>query len=372
MRTLPILAGMAVVMLLSVPGSSHASSAGLLRSNCSPVWLGKTKMVFNQRQPDGRWDVMLGDRACSHSRPLLRHHDGHRGASDVTADGRYVLLETDYGTPRGAAWAERGKGYANDLELFDRRTGRHTRLTTGRKGTIWARLHPSGTKVAWAQLVKTQFEADLWHNLLGVWELHVADITAGGKLSAERNWRHPGGDGFLEAYGWLGNRIMFASDIGVEQTNRWLGRWFSAQLWTLPDTLPAGAAPTRVSRPFTTRTWWGASKAQNAYHEFMHLPLAGAFNKPGPWILASIAWDTQPFNGMDLWRMRPDGSGRQRLTFFNGRPDGGKAAQVSGFPAPRYTVVGSVTTDPLNPRRLLLSVTPDPNAKEIQAWELDL
>ncbi len=335
------------------------SGAALVMQNCSPVWLGTDSMVFNRRQVSGHWDVLTGDRSCGGAQPLLAPHQGHRGASDVSADGRWVLLETDFGTPRGQDYAEPGKGFANDLELYDRQTGRLTRLTSGRKGTIWARFNAAANKVAWTELVKTQFEADTWNNLLGVWSLHVADITPAGQLANERSWQHPSQPGFIESYGWLGDKVMFASDSGVNATNPWMGHWYASQLWLIDDSLAAGALPTRVSPPF---------EGANEYHEFMTLADPGAFSDEGPWILTSIVRDTQPFNGMDMWRMRPDGTGRQRLTYFNGNQN----QAVNGYPSPKYHVVGGVVTDPTDSSRVLAGVTPDPNAKVIDAWWIKL
>jgi hypothetical protein len=136
-----------------------------------------------------------------------------------------------------------------------------------------------------------------------------------------------------------------------------MGKWFATQLWTIPDTLGAGAQPTRVSPQFVRKLWWGGDDRQNAYHEFMHVAPGGTFSEAGPWILTSIVWGTEPNNGMDLWRMRPDGSGRERLTRFNDT---------------RYAAVGDLAFDPLDPRRIVAGVARDFHAKAIDAYEIRL
>jgi hypothetical protein len=150
---------------------------------------------------------------------------------------------------------------------------------------------------------------------------------------------------------------MFASDSGVTATNPWMGKWFATQLWTMPDDLSADVHPTRVSPQFVRKTWWGGEERHNAYHEFMHVAPAAMFSDTGPWILTSIGWATEPYNGLDLWRMRPDGSGRERLTRFNDM---------------RYAVVGDLVFDPLVPKRILAHVARDINANAIDAYEIRL
>jgi hypothetical protein len=352
--------GVLLVALLAVLGvaqSAQAATTTLVKANCAAVWAGPTSMIFNERQPDGRMDVRIGNRDCSGSKPLLPAHDGHRGVSDVTADGRYAVLETAFGPMRNAAVAESGRGVGNQLQLLDRTTGRLTTLTSGRQGTIWARLHPSGKRVTWSEMVKDPLSAGIWDHMLGIWSLHVADITPAGTLTNERTWQNAADPGFVETYGWLGDKLMFASDSGVSSTNKWMGKWYASQLWTIPDTLGSGVQPQRVSPEFTQRTWWGGTERHNAYHEFMHVAPAGMFSEPGPWILTSIGWDTAPYGGLDLWRMRPDGSGRERLTRFN---------------AGRYAVTGALAFDPLDPKRIFLHVARDWDAKDIDLYDVRL
>jgi hypothetical protein len=346
-----------VLVALVVAAPSDAATTAVLKLNCAPIWMGRDTMIWNERQANGLVDVRVGARDCSGGQPLLRPHDGHRGASDVSTDGRYVLLETSYGEPRDVWYAEPGSGFGNDIELLDRQTGRLTRLTFGRKGTIWARLHPSGTRLTWAEMVKTAAEANFWQNLLGIWRLHVADISPQGATENEQTWQHPDDPGFIETYGWIGDRVMFASDSGVAATNPWMGSWFAAQLWTISDTLRPDVRPTRVSPEFVRETWWGAREQHNAYHEFMSVAPAGMFPEAGPWILTSIAWATEPHGGMDLWRMRSDGTGRERLTRFNDT---------------RYAIVGGVVFDPLDPKRLVAGVARDIKAGTIDAYEIRL
>jgi hypothetical protein len=307
--------------------AAPANAATLIKTNCSPVASNAAgELFFNERQPNGLFEPRVGDMNCQNGKPLLPPYNGHRGVADVA--GNLILLET--GTT--ASWSEPGRGVGMQLQLLHRGTGRVDQLTTDRKGIIWAKLHPSGTKVVWAEMVTTRGEANWWHNLLGVWSVHVADI-ADGRLVNERSWQHPTDPGFMEAYGWLDNdTIMFASDSGVQASTPWVGDWFAAQLWTMPDTLEG--QPTRVSPPFTIKEWdWATwslvDRSVNPYHEFMHI-IDG-------WLYFSVVWEYDltgvgydspaVYNGLDLWRMRPDGTQRERVTALHRE----RSANVGGL-----------------------------------------
>jgi hypothetical protein len=308
-----------IAVLLAVAPVAEAQT--LVKENCSPVTSENGELYLNQRQSTGLFDARVGDMNCENLRPLLPAHDGHRGVGDVVGD--LVLLETALGADRRSTYAEPGKGSGVQLQLLDRSTGVVNQLTTGRRGIIWGKLHPSGTKVMWAEMLKTGLETDWWNNMLGTWAIHVADIQDG-RLVNERQWSHPTDPGFMESYGWLDDgTVMLATDSGVPR-NPWVPDWLTAQLWTMPDTLQG--QPTRWSKPFQTKTWCsGASWCSvwftdnSPYHEFMHL-IDG-------WIYFSVVWEydltgttadrTPPHNGLDLWRARPDGTQRQRVTSMN-------------------------------------------------------
>lgn len=364
-RTLAVLLALAA---LAGASTVDAATTRLLKANCSPVDSVGSTLFFNERQSNGRWDAREGDMNCNNGRPILPTWDGHRGIGGVSADGNLVLLETDFGSPRGASYAEPGKGVGMQLQLLQRSTGRLTNLTTGRKGIIWSRLHDSGTKVQWAEMLKTPFEAGAlfpWDDhYLGVWEMHVADVTSLGTLANERTWRPPS-DSFLETYGWVDGQLVFASDQSMPNTG-WF-HWFSAQLWSLPESFTQSSVPTRMSPPFASKSWcYGNSwcsewyNYESPYHEFIHVALPGAFPEPGTWILVGVSYGKDltpnaPNSGLDLWRQHPDGSGRQRVTQFN---------------ATRYANVGSLAVDAGNPKRIVLAVAGDSNASSIDAYEV--
>lgn len=351
----------ALLALLITPAIAHAGTTRLLQTNCAPVASQGDRLYFNTRQANGLFDARVGSIAdCSGGQPLLPAHDGHRGVGDVAGD--LVLFETALGPDRKASYAEPGKGFGMQLQLLNRSTGVLSQLTTGRKAIIWSKLRPDGGAVTWAQMYKTNLEADWFHNPLGLWELHVADIQ-NGQLVNERSWRNttgtgrdsePGDEGFLETYGWQGDRLMFASDQGVGPYG-W-GDWLVTQLWTIPANLSTG--PTRVSAPFKVPTWCsGASwcsvwfTEENPYHEFMHVV--------DGWLYFGVVWDrdlpARGEGGLDLWRQRLDGSSRQRVTKFN---------------ATAYANVGALAPDRTRPGRLVMGVTPQLDAKELNAYEV--
>jgi len=338
-----------------------SASATMVAANCEPVWVRGNQMIFNRRQANGHWNAYIGNTNCTDAKPLLRPVPGHLGACDVTPDGQYVLLEEDFGNPPGRPSAQPGKGFSNQLVLLDRRTGRVTQLTYRRLGTIWGMLNPAGTMVTWSQMTATPLQSGSVKNyLLGVWQIHLADITPQGTLSHERVWSQ--GKGFYETYGWYGHQIMFASDARVHPKS-FLGSWLSSQDWMIKDTLPARTTAKRISGPLPN----ARSGTGNDYHEFMTVTPPGTFSGSSPWILTSIVY--QSSDGMDMWRMRPDGSGLRRLTYFNGNA---AHQQVAGFPSPHYATVLGLAIDPSHPSIIYASVSDDLGSSLINLWRIQV
>jgi hypothetical protein len=349
------------------PAGPPAVKVSRLSLNCQPAWVSGNTMIFNVRKPDGHWEAYIGNTHCQNGRPLLPPTTGHRGATDATPDGRYVVFETDRANPPGQFWAEPGKGYKNDIELLDRKTGRATVLATGRKGTIWASIKPDGSKVTWSEMVADPLASgNIKDYLLGIWDLHVADITKAGALTNEKIWRSPNDKGFMEAYGWFGNKIMFASDTGIHPRNP-LGSWLSSQDWLIPESLSSSAVPQRVTQPFPKA---GGGK-EDSYAEFMRVAPQATFpGDPAPWLLTTILRNAN--NGVEIWRVNPDGTKPQQLTFFNGQYSNRtfRWEAAPGYPPPQYTVMAGFAVD-RKTGKIYAGIAHDPTAESIQAWEIN-
>jgi hypothetical protein len=330
----------------SFAAASTGTLNGLVATNCDPAATDQAgELFYNTRNSSGLWQPMVGNANCQ-GQALLPLHDGHQGVANATPDGQLVLVESANGTLRKSSSAEPGKGLGIDLDLYNRKTGQVSHLTNSklenRKGIIWSKINTNATKVAWSQMRLTPLQYNVINEPFGVWTLHVADLQQNSdgtyKLANERTWEHPTEPGFIETYGWVPdtNNIIFANDSGSRNPASW---WLGTQLWTIPDTLPSGTNQrVRVSQPFQDPTWcasysWCANKytQSSPYHEFAN------FNGDG-YVYTSIKRDTS--GGLDMWKMRIDGSDRQRVTWFNGQPNGkGIYSQVSGWPAPKYSVV---------------------------------
>lgn len=349
-----------------IPNPGPASSATLVAANCSPTWVSGNQMVFNQRGSNGLFNAYIGDINCQNAKTLLPATGGNVGASSVTPDGQYVALEEAYGPQKTFSDSQPGKGVNNEIVLLDRNTGRITTLTTGGLGTIWASLNSTATKITWSQMVKTPLNSGSIKNYaLGIWQIHAADITPQGTLANEKVWSQPNDQGFYETYGFYGNQIMFASDAGVYPKSS-LGNWLSSQDWLIDSTLPSGSTAVRVSQPLPN----GFGGTSNDYHEFMSVAPSGTFSDSGPWFLTSIVY--QANGGMDLWRMKPDGSGLQRLTYFNGLQSRLSWQQVQGYPAPQYTIVANLAIDPNNPKVIYANIIHSLSASQIDCWKIQI
>ena len=340
----------------SSDGASDApirASATLVKTNCSPVAATSdgALMAFDVRGTNGLFDAYLGDTTCAGT-PLLPPYDGHRGAADITPDGRYVLLVIARGWDKATSGAEPGKGSSNSIDILDRDTGVLSTLvpsfcTNCQRGAIWPRLSQDGSKVVWAELVQTPLEVQP----IGRWALHVSTLNdKRTTVVSERVWQpRSAGSVLVEAYGWLPGTsdVIFASNDGV--TNCSLTSCL--QLFRIADELPDVPA-TLITTPVD---------GSNAYHEFAH------FRGDG-WIYTSIGREAQ---GADLWRMKPDGTNQQRVTFFGGVWSNAQLvfAQAPGFPEPTYSIVGGMATVPSG---FIAGVIHDDNAMNIDAWRIDI
>jgi hypothetical protein len=312
---------------------SHAHAA-FVAKNCAPVAAASDgTMVWYSRNAAGVWDAYIGDGECK-GKPLLGAYDGNRGPAAITADGRYVLLTTAVGWEKTLPMSSPGEGSQNEIQLYDRQSGKLSTLlpgaTSSQRGVIWPTFNANDTKIVWSQMLKTAAEVPPD----GQWALHVADVNLEtGTLTNNAEWQDPDGKpAFYEAYGWIPNtnRLIFMSNTRSTET----APFRSSQLFTLPEELNPNTPPTRISPQFAPVWPWQRSHI-NVFHEFAH------FAPNNPHILyTSIGANT---DGDDLYTynlqtQQPDRLLGQatRVSYF-GANLGTKA--VPGWPKPTYTVV---------------------------------
>ncbi len=270
----------------------------------------------------------------------------NRGATDVSPDGRYMLLSVERPHPGqiGAAWTQPGKGADDDVWLATTDGTQAWPLTNidapsqQAYGTMWARFDRTGNEIVWASMY-----APAVFNL-GFWQLKVADIvwTNGVPSLADIRTIEPSPGQFYEPYGFSpdDSHIIFASSVNMPS-------WTDNEIDTININ---GTGLTQLSPPNAPGQILGD------YDEF-------AFYTPdGNWIVYGSTHDTLS-GGMDYWIMHPDGSDAQRLTYFNAPWN----TESMG-----YTVVGGLAFNPDNPDQFIADVANNSNADPINAEEITL
>lgn len=334
-------------------------SATKWMTNSSPMgWDSATgRIMFNRRGTDNLWDGYSSkpdgtDIVClTCARPVLPGAGTrtHRGVSDVSSDGRYMLVDVERGQHFGAIGqtaAEPGKGTYSDVWLQTADGSQAWPLTdiyhqAGGSviGTIWPRFDRTGTKVVWTEMYKIQDGA----HLLGWWRMKTGNIVwnNGVPSLADVKTYEPQTGRFYESYGFSpdGTSLLFASDLNMTNV-------LSSQIYSMKLT---GGAPTRLSPNVTTAGF------MNNYNEFAY------YTPDGKHILYARQFASS--GGLDLWMMNPDGTGQQRLTYLSEWWN----SQYLGA-----GTIGGIAFDPTNPNRIIVSRTPDSSSKALNAVMITL
>jgi hypothetical protein len=359
--TLAVLAAGLLAPLVAPPSSDAATryearSVAPWKKNASPAgWNPASgEIVYNRRGSDGLWDAYRaapdggGETCITCSTPSFASVGAatHRGASDVSPDGRHLLLDVERGShfgTIGASEAEPGRGAYSDVWLSTSDGSRAWPLTdiydpaNVAIGTIWPRFDRTGTRVVWAEMYAPSILN------LGFWSLKVADIvwTDGTpRLEHVKTYRPEAGR-FYEPYGFSpdNRRIVFASDMGMPS-------WWDSQIYSVSTDF---TDLKRLSPPDVAPGFFAN------YNEFAFYAPAGDRIVYGRTVGA--------LGGIDYWVMNPDGSGQRRLTFMN-EP---WHTQTRGF-----TVAGGMAFDPHNPNRFVAGVASDSFANSIDSVMVSL
>jgi hypothetical protein len=376
-----LVAGVVVLVAIIVVGylvGSHShvprpnTSATFIASNCAPVASANDgTMVWYSKNSEGVCDVYIGNDNCQ-GRPLLSPYDGNRGPADITPEGRYILLTTAVGTEKTSSFSSPGEGVDNEIQLYDRQTGKLSTLLAGdsssQKGVIWPKFNANDTKIVWSQMLQTGLEAgDLGS---GRWALHVADVDlATGTLSNNTSYQTPNGKPtFYEAYGWIPNTNNL---IFMSTGNHTAASFHNAQMYSLPDSLNPSATPTRLSPPIDSIVA-GRAPASD-FNEFAHF----APNDPTT-MYTSIVANTDGGDDLYAYNLNTQGSNGllgqpTRISYFGGEPGtyGLITKAVPGWPRPAYTVVTTMAWDKSN-ASWDAATCPDLLCSKVNAWRINL
>lgn len=315
------------------------------------------RIILNRRGADGLWGAYSVTPGGSHpvcltcrasAFPGVGAHTS-RGVSDISPDGRYLLLTVEkraHPGAIGAAVTDPGKGVYNDLWLGTadgRRFWPLTDLPVSRDdAVIWPRFDRTGSQIVWSQMYA---HGDLSHPL-GQWALKVARLqwSDGAPQLTDVRTYDPQHGRFYEPYEFSPDdrRILFASDVTVH--SHFLSPTaFNAQIWTIDaahlDDLRQVSPHQAISGPFSD------------YNEFAY------YIPDSRRILFARTVDAHG-HGMDYWTVNPDGTDPRRLTFMT-QPGSG---QYLG-----YSTAGGLAFDPRDPRRFVAGVSHDLATKQVQA-----
>ena len=328
-------------------------------TNAEPVaWSGAdNRIILNRRGRGGLWGAYSvlpdgHDAVCITCRGPRFAGVGTattRGASDVSPNGRYVLLTVEKGAHPGtigSAKTDPGRGVFSDIWLATVNGSHFWRLTdiptSPDDGIIWPRFNRTGSEIVWAQMHEA---ADLSHPL-GRWTLKTAQLgwSEGTPYLADIRSYDPQPGRFFEPYGFSPDdqRIIFASDIDVP--GGFLSPTaFNSQIYTIAadhlDDLQQVTPPYHLHGIFSD------------YNEF-------AYYIPGTDRVVVARTIDSSAHGMDYWTMNANGTDPQRLTFMNqpGNP------QYLG-----YSQALCLAFDPRDPRRFVAGVSHELSTSRVQA-----
>lgn len=283
--------------------SAQEVAVRLFRSQGEGVtWSPNGKRVMYDMKgsaPEHYYEVHVADSNGEHDTclsclcPDLPHKE--TGSPNWRPDGKYVLLVAEKAEhPGGHVLAIPGFGGFTDIWVMTA-NGKHAwkvLATNNDKddGIIMPHFSHDGKKVVWVER-KQYPHIFRKREFFGFWVIKTADFVVDSGVPKFQNIKtfEPRGSAFYETYGFSpdGKRIIFCSNWDVRY-------WWLSRIYTI-DAETGGDL-----RELT----------ENDYNEH------ACFFNDGKWIIwMSNSCATR--QGTDWWIMHPDGTMKQRLTYFN-------------------------------------------------------
>jgi Tol biopolymer transport system component len=300
-----------------VAGSVYTANITTLTTNGGRVdWSHDGEWIyFDRLEPDGFWDVYRvrpdgSEEVClTCDAPELPNR--HQGQPEVHPTGRYLLFQAEkaqHAAKPGQWGTHPGGGVYNDLWILDLETGEFYRLTdvhAGKPagGSLHAHFSQDGRRLLWGDF--EGLSANRFHD----WQLAVADYVTDPEPHLEnRQYLNPGPQPtWLETHGWgPGDAWIYVTCTPVEAMHD-----HDMDICRIDFD-----NPTDVTRLTLTS---GMEGEPGEWDEHAHLSPDGdlfSWMSSAPYG-TEAGTDYGQWLRTDLWLMNVDGSGQQRITFFN-------------------------------------------------------
>ncbi|PYR66495.1 MAG: hypothetical protein DMF88_16140 [Acidobacteria bacterium] len=268
-------------------------------------WSSGDLVAIDQLGRDQYYDVYTmnpdgtGERCLTCDQPALPNR--HIGNPAWHPSGNYIVFQAEKANaPRNAVtdfFANPGSGINNDLWVMDRNGTRFWQLTNvpvSIGGVLHPHFSPAGDRLLWSERISLQGAA------IGEWALKVADFsTADGtpRISNVRTFQPGQQHIFYESSGFSpdGQTILFSGNLEPGQSESDMDiytlRLSTGALVNLTNTASQWDEHAQMS-PLGNRIVWMSS-----------MGVGGAADSAHP--------------RTDYWMMRPDGSGKTQITYFN-------------------------------------------------------
>ena len=262
---------------------------------------GNNLIAFDKKGEDGYYDIYTMNSDGSDEKCLTCNHpdlpNKNIGQPAWHPTGKYIVMQVEKKNHKKvhSLRTNPGSGHFNDIWLLNVRTGDATLLFEVPNDKNHGILHPhfsnNGTKLSWSEMYE---EPNIFikDKVFGYWKLKVADFVIKSGMPELKNIREfqPGDSAFYENHGFSadGTKLIFSSNFkkGIQVLQR-------------NDIYVMELGDKSVIQ-----------LTNESYNEH------AIYSPDGK----KIVWMSNKDNinrGTDYWIMNSDGSGKQRLTYFN-------------------------------------------------------
>ena len=304
-------------------------------------WSNDNLLVFDRLGPDDFYDVAVmntdgsGERCLTCDKPALPNK--HIGNPAWHPSGAFIVFQAQKSTatsPLGDAFFTPGAGLGNDLWIMDRDGTRFWQLTNvdvRLGGVLHAHFSHSGNQLLWSERISNRGK-------YGEWVIRLANfsVSAGVPRIDNVTSMQPGVQRlFYETHGFTpdDSAILFSGNLeaGLDE--------YAIDIYRM--TLATGEV---VNLTATADQWDEHGHISPSGRNIVWMSSMGSNRPTNPAQLRT-----------DYWIMRPDGSNKTRLTFFNqpnhphALPTGAVAGDVAWSPDGNRLVAYIIEPSPVSP-----------------------